>query len=299
MSRSSPRRVGFTLIELLVVIAILIGLLLPAVQKVREAAARAKCQNHLKQWGHAMHMHNDGTGALPEGARNSPRRTWVVSLWPYVEQNALATGYDLNVNYEAAPNTVSGTFTGVTSVQVPIYNCPSDRPGARWTADVYYRTRANYVVNWGPLTMPWTGTPAAWGPFGFADVANTPRRTKITEFTDGTATTMLMSETVFPPADDSFDVRGSIFNDDLAAPWFSTVNTPNSTAGDVTLCVTFPGGPCTTGGNMHSAARSRHPAGVVTVFGDGSVRLVGNNVAIDVWRAASTLNGGEPEANGI
>ena len=305
MKKGSKIIRGFTLIELLVVIAIiaiLIGLLLPAVQKVREAAARATCSNNIKQWSLAIHNYHATYGSfMPASYANPHRISWPIFLWPYVEMENAAKKYDFNRGFWETPNIIPNTHTGICSTTSKVYFCGSNRPNAKWQGDQYYRARGNFVLNWGPVTMP-AVLPLSGGnsPWGFTDGVTraSPRISKLDSFTDGTSNTLAFSEVIMHDNDAAADFRGDMINDDSQCGRFMTIDTPNSSSIDVMQGWCVPDAvnnlPCSpTGANGKIAARSKHTGGVNASFCDGSIRFISNSIPLVTWRAISTMNGSE------
>ena len=204
LSLSRSRR-GFTLIELLVVIAIiaiLIGLLLPAVQKVREAAARAKCQNNLKQLGIAMHAYHDVHNAFPANQQQIGVNVWEsvsASYWilPYVEQQNLFNQFVIPTNAPPQGQSSAGsgnsgnwsTAYGLMNTDLSVFKCPSS-PGA-----------PRRGTNWAGWDGP--GSNYGWSVGSHVQgmwlqnqngLINQMRRRKMADATDGLSNTLLASE---------------------------------------------------------------------------------------------------------
>jgi prepilin-type N-terminal cleavage/methylation domain-containing protein/prepilin-type processing-associated H-X9-DG protein len=310
-------RTAFTLVELPVVIAIigvLVALLLPAVQAAREAARRTQCVNNLKQWGLAMQMYHDAKGQLPAGATPVPRQTYVMRIWPYIEQANLAGRNDLKLDFYNPPVTIHNTMNGLGGQALPMYNCPSDYGiGVDQTADVYQRRRGNYMINWGNIpyildTPPVpTPTPAilqdknqtGFAPFSCIDGRRqTPREVRLASISDGTSNTLMMSEYLKAQVSEDGDWRGDIHNDQGIFR-FNTRESPNSTKPDV-----IEGGwykptndPLARSGSaMENAARSRHAGGVNALHCDSSVTFYSDGIAPNAWKALGTMDGDEVES---
>jgi prepilin-type N-terminal cleavage/methylation domain-containing protein len=327
-----PQLRGFTLVELLVVIAIigvLVALLLPAVQSAREAARRAQCTNNLKQIGIAIHNYEDSWKALPPGNYHGVFGSWVLHLLPYVEQSTLHSRF-VNSGGMQTFRTGGIRYGGtenlpVTTTQLKGYVCPSDTKSAQ-PGIISGVTFHNYVACYGnttrgrvsPVGTMSNGQPNFHGGGAFIEVINAntgdwpnyyswimlptenphKEKTRLAEVTDGTSNTLAMSETVQGKGG---DLRG--FGWWGGGAHFETLLTPNSPLPDRTEQSCTPAvrlnPPCANrqagipNGEETIAARSRHPSGVSAVLCDGSVRFFSNNVALDVWRAWGTSQGGD------
>jgi len=312
-----PRRAAFTLIELLVVIAIiaiLIGLLLPAVQKVRAAAARIQCSNNLKQMGLGLHNYHDTYGTLPQGQRpyanpgtsTDPYEgswTWLAYILPFVEQDNLykqakAFSASGGSNWYAWYNTACPT-------KMKIYTCPADPRGTQVyqgaSSGIQDQALTTYLGNSGTTSTSFDGVL-----YGSATTAE-GSKVKLVDIADGTSNTILVGER--PPNSNlefgwwfaayGYDGRGNgdcvMTSNDLAianyfiANYSSSPNLPcdKPAAQKIGLQTGNPLVGC-------DAAHywSFHPGGAQYLMGDGSSRLVSypNNT---IMAALSTRAGGE------
>ena len=314
------RRSAFTLIELLVVIAIiaiLIGLLLPAVQKIREAAARMKCSNNMKQVALALHNYNDTNGVLPHGTYNyidstfftpppynnrMDRRCWAHDLYPFIEQDNLYKELIAFFN-SSSPHSYSALGFPKLHTVISTYMCPSDELSPKkhtfWGGLDPANTptqgfSGNYVVNAG---SDFFNDSSYLKSANLDGVMFALSKTTLTDITDGLSNTALVSELNLVGDTDSHDIRGRYYNPAHSGVAFSTRLPPNTPVPDrFNWCANFPPphAPCVWGGDfMFVLARSSHVGGVNMALADGSVRFIRNTVNPATYKALGSRNGGE------
>jgi prepilin-type N-terminal cleavage/methylation domain-containing protein len=304
---------AFTLIELLVVIAIiaiLIGLLLPAVQKIREAANRMKCSNSLKQLGLAFHNHESAYGYFPvatharsvtiAGVTKTVNSYWGIQILPYIEQDNVRNQYNFDFNNRDQEN------KNVVAIPIKIMVCPStpkqDRmsviggssPAFSGAVGDYAATIAvwptMYTNGFISHANPAGGTSTPWGIIGSTSLTAPAR---IGSVTDGTSNTILLAECSGRPdrwaagkIDPSMQVTTSGWSE-----YNGFVVRGYQQDGTGTT-----GGPCMINCNNYLSLYGFHTGGVNVLNGDGSVRFLRSSVSATVVADAITRDGGEVNA---
>lgn len=329
MTRQKPhcRLHGFTLIELLVVIAIigiLVALLLPAVQMAREAARRSQCRNNLKQMGLALHNYLDTHSAFPPVSVMPQDRTsqpWSAHarLLPYIEQAAVGDliNWAVDNEYTSKP--------AVAGIRIAIYLCPSDpNDRARPTASMTHYPLC-YAFNEGtwfiydPVSgQAGNGSFAPNRAFRAADIAdglsNTLCAAEVKAYQANLWDTMqptgLGVQTPSQPDGLTAYFGGGTLDENGHTEWvegdvretgFTTTFTPNKvvpfdsagTIHDIDFTSMRDGESITLPTYAAITSRSYHSGSVNVLLMDGSVRGVGSNIDLGVWRALGTRAGGE------
>lgn len=311
----SNRRQGFTLIELLVVIAIiaiLMSLLMPSVQKVREAASSLQCSNNLKNIGLACQMYHDTYKCLPTAGRPTGTNsyaaakgdlTWAYQILPYVEQNALFESVVFNTS--ATPP--AWDFSTIQGLTVALYFCPSRRSQSLYGG----RTVSDYAANLGTLVYDSTSaTPYAALSDGAIISTSTGfpngfgRGVGMLHFPDGTSNTILVGErmvnltlmqsTTDPQDDEHFfnGVNGDVARGSVAVMSGGILQGYRGPGKDVNTSVATCGGspdPCD---GWKWRFGSSHTAGVNVVMVGGTVHRIVFAVPGDVfWRLCNRADG--------
>ncbi len=305
-------RAAFTLIELLVVIAIiaiLIGLLLPAVQKVREAAARSQCSNNLKQLGLAMHNYHDANGELPQGVRAGWGHSWSLDVLPYIEQDNLHKVCPTPFNDSGS---VGGTDARSIALRrlmrsaVKTFKCPSSPAPVNEPSDVNgltNRATSNYLACAGGNARndnnATNGMDRSNGMFiavryDGSRWKNAKKPPTLMQVSDGLSNTVMVGEAEFelsaargcticdrflyfhPNADSN---GGSDFSEALGSTYYQINN--KGVSNNAREC-TF---------------ASSHTGGINVCWGDGSVHFVRDSINLTTWRRLGSSNGGEVVSN--